>query len=159
MGIVTDGAEIYNGPPDQGQNNQQPTKASILAAAEDASVGHAISPSWGGGGGNGGGSQPPGGSGGGDYPGDRYLGWNAARETSRASDGKALTTVTLGHQGYTQVVNHPVDGWGKTTGHIDGTIHRHGYMSDASPKGDFVKSNEPYRGIIGNVIGSRKPSP
>lgn len=61
MGNITSGATIHDGPPDQGKNSQQPIKAGILAAAEDSSVGHAISPSWGGGAGqgNGGGGQPP----------------------------------------------------------------------------------------------------
>jgi hypothetical protein len=115
-----------------------------------------------GGNGNTPGGPPNGGGNGGAEnggPSDGYLGWNMGRETSRMSNGNALTTVAVGTNGFTVSVAHPTEGWAKTTGHLDGTLHRHGYMSDQAPKDDFVQSNAPYEATLGKVIGRSKPEP
>jgi hypothetical protein len=65
--------------------------------------------------------------------------------------------MTAGYEGYTLVVIHPDEGYGKVTGHKDGDLHRHGYMSDDAPKDDFVRSSRPFINLLGKLIGIRNP--
>lgn len=133
MGVETEAASIVNAEESLGFNSSQFSNQS---------------------GGIGGGDSGQGGRDGMD--GQRR--WAGYQELARSSSGSVITRVTVGTEGYTLKVHDNIPfGDGKITGHKDGTLHRHGYMSAESPRSDFIRSNLPHQGIVGNIIGKSEP--
>ncbi len=87
---------------------------------------------------------------------ERRKRWSNATETARfpgdPNQKDFATRVTVGEAGYTISTNDPWTGDGKTTGHAEGDLHRHGTHSENPKKGDFVRSSDEFTGLIGGII-------
>lgn len=96
--------------------------------------------------------------------------WALVREVAyNTRTGERLSESSAGYEGYTmrvfenpEYLEHPAAGYeDKITGHKGGHLHRHGYMSDDTSRGrkseDYIRSNLPHWGLLGDVIGKPKP--
>jgi hypothetical protein len=135
MGFDTHGGKVIDGPPPESMPLHELCRTIDNGNNDNGSPPSDPPPP------NGGDESPPG-----------QTKWAMMQEVARDGGGN-IVRCKLGTDGYIfSVDEHSSLGYGKTTGHKDGTLHRHGYMSDQAPKDDFVKSNIPHRGLLGDII-------